>query len=157
LKEKAGWKGRGDEADADGYAVYHVLANTIGGPLRENAVTALNLHEKSAEVIDQTLLLCFVVVACAHFSSRSLIDIASVDISTQAHPLQAARLDYLMRHALLWCEPNRPLLVDRITQETFSRVMEVVADEMWGIESHRPWAEQVSFLRSDDGKNICRS
>jgi hypothetical protein len=140
------------QADADGYAVYHVLSNEINSPARDNTVTALNLREKSTEVIDQTLFLCFVVVACAHLSSHKLIDIERVDILTQSHPPQAARLDYLMRHAVLWCEPNKPLLVNWITQERFRRVMEVVADEMWGIESHRPWAAQTAFLSSDKGK-----
>jgi hypothetical protein len=145
-----------DEADADGYAAYHVLANFIDSPLRENIASALELRGKPTEVIDQTAFLSFVVVACAHLSSRKLIDLEREDILNLSHPPQAARLDYLMRHALLWCEANRPLLVGWMTQERFRQVMEVIAEELWGIESRRPWATQTAFLSSDNGKEYLR-
>jgi hypothetical protein len=141
-----------DEADADGYGTHHVLANTIDSPFRDTAVNALNLHEKSAELIDQTLCCCFVVLTCAYFSSRGLIDLEKNDVLTRPHPPQIVRLHYLLFHALSWCQKGRPLLVGWLTQEMVTLIMKAVAEELWGLESRRPWASQVAFMRSDKGK-----
>jgi hypothetical protein len=57
-----------EEADADGYAAYHVLANFIEGETRKNISAALKLANREPDVVDQVLFSCFVIVAGAFYS-----------------------------------------------------------------------------------------
>jgi hypothetical protein len=141
-----------EEVDADGFGTYQVLANALDTGLRDDNVRFLRLEGLSAEEIDKMFLLFHVLVACAQFSINGLVDVRTENPRTKEHPIQACRLDFLMRHTKLWCEPNRPNLVDDITQETFSKVMEAVSAEMWGIISHLLWREQGKYLATEDGK-----
>jgi hypothetical protein len=145
-----GMERQADEADADGYAAYHVLSNAMHTTARDDAAAALNLTGRSIDSINETLFLSFAVAACAHFSSRGLIDVENV--WTETHPIQAARIDYLMRHSRIWCEQFEPALLSVITQETFGTIMRTVADEMWGIMSSVMWRKQAEFLQTDDGR-----
>jgi hypothetical protein len=141
-----------EEADADGYGTYHVLANSLDGDRRFNAVETLELSGRSAEEIDRVVLLCFVIVSCAYFSTNGLVNVKKDDPWRGTHPPEAARLDYLMRHTGLWCQANRPNLVDLISERTFTEIMEIVSTETWGVISEVRWKEQAEWLASTDGQ-----
>ncbi len=51
--QKGGLQNQADEADADGYAVYHVLANALDSPLREDTKRALRLQNAPDSHIQQ--------------------------------------------------------------------------------------------------------
>jgi len=141
-----------EEADADGYAAYHVLANFIEGETRKNISAALRLDNSSPEAIDQVLLSCFVIVAGAFLFSRRPTDLGKEDLFGLSHPPQAARLDYLMRHIILWCRENRPALADWMTNERFQQIMRAVAEATWGMNGGLTWDDQTAFLRSENGR-----
>ncbi len=141
-----------EEVDADGFGTYQVLANALDTGLRDTNAKYLELDGLAPEEIDRPFLLCHVVVACAQFSINGLTDVRTENPRQKEHPIQACRLDFLMGHTKLWCERNRPNLVDVISQETLSKVMETVSSEMWGIISHVLWQAQGRFLATDDGQ-----
>ena len=141
-----------EEADADGYAAYHVLANFIDGDTRKNISAVLKLDGATPEVVDQVLFSCFVIVAGAFLFSRRPVDLTREDPWVFTHPPQAARLDYLMRHSILWCKENRPALVDWMTNERFQQIMRAVAEATWGINGGLNWDAQTTFFRSERGK-----
>jgi hypothetical protein len=141
-----------EEADADGYAAYHVLANFIDGDTRKDISAALKLDNGAPDVVDQVLISCFVIVAGAFLFSRRPVDLTKEDLLRLSHPPQAARLDYLMRHSVLWCKENRPTLVDWMTNERFQQIMRGVAEATWGMNGGLSWDAQTAFLRSEQGK-----
>ena len=141
-----------EEADADGYAAYHVLANFIDGGTRKNISAVLKLDSALPDVVDQVLFSCFVIVAGAFLFSRPPVDLTKEDLSGLSHPPQAARLDYLMRHSILWCKENRPSLVDWMTNDRFQQTMRAVAEATWGMNGGLNWDAQTTFLRSERGE-----
>jgi hypothetical protein len=141
-----------EEADADGYAAYHVLANFIDSGTRKNISAALKLNDGAPDLVDQVLFSCFVIVAGAFLFSRRPVDLIREDLFALSHPPQAARLDYLMRHSILWCRENRPALVDWMTNERFQQIMRAVAEATWGMNGGLNWDAQTAFLRSEPGK-----
>ena len=141
-----------EEADADGYAAYHVLANFIDSDTRKNISAALKLDSAAPAVVDQVLFSCFVIVAGAFLFSRRPVDLTKEDLFGLSHPPQAARLDYLIRHCMLWCKENRPALEEWMTTERFQRIMKVVAEATWGINGGLNWDAQTAFLRTERGE-----
>jgi len=145
-----------EESDADGYGAYHVLANAIDGSMRISTARAIGLQNMPEAHLDEVIYLIFLVAICAQFTIRGLLDIRDgnggfINVWAKSHPPQAARLDCLMRHAVLWCEANRPALAVFTTQRRFREIMSTVAEAMWGPESHKPWDEQAAFLRTEKG------
>jgi hypothetical protein len=138
------------EADADGYAVYHVLANLIDGPAR-SAVDLLRLAGEAAERQDQVLLSCFVLAVAAYLFLRPAPTLDSVNIYRLTHPPQAARMNLIMHDAIAWCKQNRPHLVAWMTVERFQVLMAAVAEAMLGKGGSANWQAQSEFLRSADG------
>lgn len=53
------------ELDADGYAVYHVLAHLIAGPRRQQATEILRCRQAQLSVRDEILLSSFVMAVGA--------------------------------------------------------------------------------------------
>ena len=140
-----------EEADADGYAAYHVLANFIDTDARKNFSAVLKLDSISPDVLDRSIFSCLVVVAGAFLFSRPPTDISKENIYTLTHPPQAARLDYLMRHTINWSVANRPGLVEWMTNERFQGIMRAVAEATWGMNGGVNWDRQTVFLRSEEG------
>lgn len=145
-----------EEADADGYAAYHILANFIDTEARRSFSAVLKLGSVSPNALDQAVFSCFVIVAGAFLFSRPPVDISEENIYTLTHPPQAARLDYLMRHSINWCKENRPALVEWMTNERFQSIMRAVAEATWGMNGGFSWDSQTVFLRSDEGTTYFR-
>ncbi len=62
IDEQGSLKRQAREADADGYAVYYVLTNVIGGgEERAHLLEVLGQLEKPPEVQDQILLMAFIL------------------------------------------------------------------------------------------------
>jgi hypothetical protein len=68
------------EADADGYAAYHLLANMIDGGARSQAVTALKIRDRTAEAQDEILFSCFVVAVGAFLFARRPVDVDQANV-----------------------------------------------------------------------------
>jgi hypothetical protein len=144
------------EADADGYAVYHVLANLIDGGERAQAVSLLKLEAKPVSVQDRVLFSCFVVAIGAYLFVRPPQALDNVSIYELTHPPQAARMNFLMHQAIFWCKQKRPGLEAWMTLDRFQRLMKGVAEATWGMNGGKDWVQQIEFLRSEDGAEYVR-
>jgi hypothetical protein len=139
------------EADADGYAVFQVLANLIDGAERAYATKLLNLSNESTQVQDQVLFSSVVITTGGYFYVRPPALIDAVRVYTLTHPPQAARMDCVMRQALSWCRQNRPRLAEWMQPDIFGALMAGVAEAALGIDGGTNWAAQTAFLRGGDG------
>ena len=145
------------EADADGYAAYHVLANLIDGGGRDPALAALKIKEKAGAVQDEVLFSSFVMVAGAFLFARTPVDLDKVNIHKLTHPPQAARLNYLMESAIAWCKQNRPSLAVWMTRDRFQEIMKAVAKATWGMNGGVTWEAQSAFLVSELGTEYLKT
>jgi hypothetical protein len=144
------------EMDADGYAVYHVLSHLITGPRRE-ATMLLSCKHAPASVQDEILFSSFVMAMGAFLL---VLSPSSVDLSrvyTRTHPLPAARMNWIMRHATGWCKQNgRSALITYMASNTFQATMAVVERAISGIRPANDWREQTVFLKSEEGSKYLK-
>lgn len=138
------------EADADGYAVYHVLANLIDASAR-SAVDLLRLADEPAGRQDQVLFACFVIAVAAHLFLRPAPALDQVGIYKLSHPPQAARMNLIMHNAIAWCWQNRPQLATWMTVERFQLLMAAAAEATPGAGGAAIWTAQTEFLKSAEG------
>lgn len=144
------------EADADGYAVYHVLANLIDGGGRPQAVSLLKLEAEPVSVQDEVLFSCFVVAVGAYLFVRPPQALDNANIYKLTHPPQAARMNCLMQQGIGWCKQNRSSLEAWMRLDRFQMLMNGVAEATWGMNGGRDWAAQVAFLQSEAGAEYFR-
>jgi hypothetical protein len=136
------------EIDADGYAVYHVLAHLVTGPRREQAIALLGCAHAPASMQDEILFSSFVMAIGAFLLFASPVDVAKIYAHT--HPPPAARMDRIMHQAIQWCKQNdRSTVAAYMTKERFQTIM-VVVERALGNPEH-DWGAQTAFLKSEDG------
>ncbi len=112
------------EIDAGGYAVYHVLAQLMTGPRREQAIALLGCAYAPLSVQDEILFSSLVMAIGAFLLTMSPVDLA--EIYTRTHPPPSARMDRIMHQAIDWCEQNeRSALAAYMTEERFQMIMVV--------------------------------
>jgi len=145
------------EADADGYAVFYVLANLIGGLARSTAVELLGLSAELEVSQDGVLFSCFVVAVGAFLFVGAPVDVDSTKVYKLTHPPQALRFSSIMQWAMSWCTHNRPGLDEAwMGLHLFQPLMDAVAEATWDLNGGRHWRGQVQFLRSDEGVQYAR-
>ena len=140
------------EVDADGFAVYLGLNNLIAGEDRPKAIAALGIGAGPVELQDRVLLATFVTALGAHFLSRSPRVVDASTAYTLTHPPPAARMQFVMEHARLWSDQNRPDLWAWMTPSEFQTLMRAAANALWGSDGDTGWSAQVAFLTSDVGR-----
>lgn len=139
------------EVVADGYAVYHVLANLFDGSAR-TWVTALGLDEAATDVQDQILLSLVVLVVCTSFwVLRPLRKVDRNSIYRTEHPPQVARVDCIMQEVVNWCEQNRPGLHASIPPSRFQALMNASIQATLGMSGAQLCGEQGAFFRTEEG------
>jgi len=157
IREEGSLEQQAREADADGYAVYFMLANIIDAAHeRAHLLDVLGQEAKPVEVQDQRLLLSFTTAAAAFFFVRTPQLLTATSAYRLTHPPQAARMNLAMKAIQSWCVQNRPALVDWMTLERFQNLMRAVASAIRGMNGDHDWSEQVRFLRSDIGAEYFR-
>ncbi len=139
------------EIDADGYAVYHLLADLIDGGRRAQTVGLLGLEEQSPRVQDEVLLSSVVVAVGAFLFARTPSTVESAKIYKLTHPPQAARMNFIMHSAVNWCKQNRPHLESYMTIKRFQMLRRATATATWGMNGGTDWALQIAFLQTDEG------
>ena len=139
------------ELDADGYAVYHVLAHLITGPRRTQATELLSCNHQPTSTQDELLFSSFVIAVGTFLYVLPPASVELSEIYNRTHPLQAARMNWIMRNAMGWCVQNRPSLADWMTAHRFLMLMNEVAKATWRMNGGKEWREQISFLESDSG------
>jgi hypothetical protein len=142
------------ELDADGYAVYHALAHLITGPRREQATEILSCKHAQPSVQDEILLSSFVMAVGAFLYVLPPVSVDPCEIYSRSHPLQAARMRWVMNNTINWCKQNdRPALAAYMTVARFQTLMLVIATAISRINGERDWSEQTAFLKSKAGSS----
>jgi hypothetical protein len=141
-----------EELAADGYSVYHVLANLIDGAGR-SWLTVLKLDAEQVSVQDEVLLALVVSALGAYLFVRPAPDLT--DVYKLTHPPQAARMSFLMREAVGWCRQNRPSLEAWITRR-FQSLMNAALATL-GKNGAQVWGDQSAFLKSEEGVKYDRA
>jgi len=149
-------EGQALEVDADGYAVYHVLADLIDGNRRQQAVDLLRCGKLKDAIQDEVLFSSFVIAVGAFLFAQAPSPVDSAGIYALTHPPQAARMNYVMNFAIGWCKQNRPGLEACMTTERFKILMGAVATATWGMNGGSDWIAQTTFLQSDDGSRYIK-
>lgn len=141
------------EADADSYAIYHVMENWIRGVERSPSITLLNMNCASVDDQDELLFGCIVVAIGAYFVLRPVPELDAKNVYNLRHPPHPVRLNSLMETAIEWCRKNRPGLEDRMKPERFNSLLSIVASLVWEFDELKTqnWGTQVAFLRTRDG------
>lgn len=140
------------ELDADGYAVFHVLAHLIAGPRREQAIKILSCGGRSVGMQDETLFSSFVIAIGAFLYSLPPASASPSEVYCRTHPIQAVRMRWIMDAAISWCKQNeRASLAEFMTVNRFQALMSVVDRTMRQTTGHHDWRAQTAFLKSEDG------
>jgi hypothetical protein len=140
------------ESDADGYAAYHMLENIINGQERAHIVSVLIMGDKTSDVQEKLLLCCFIIAVAAYLFTCEPQTVSSETAYTFEHPPQALRMNLLMKNVKTWCYQNRQALHEWLTLQPFQRQMNLVAAATWGMNGGDDWSEQITFLKSPEGR-----
>jgi hypothetical protein len=138
------------EVVADGYSIYHVLANLLDGTGR-SWLTALELDGENVSVQDRVLLSLVVVGVGAYLFVRVRPDLNRLDVYKLTHPPQAARMNFIMQEGMHWCRQNRPGLEASMTESRFKELMTVAREATLGVDSVQVWGHQTAFLLTEEG------
>ena len=146
------------EADADSYAIYHIMGNWIGGVERPEGLSLLKMESAPGAAQDDLLFTCVVIAIGAYFLLRPVPQLNAENVYKLPHPPQPARLDSLMETAIGWCRQNRPELEKSMQAEKFNALLSSVAGVIWEPDETRSqnWTSQVEFLGSSDGAEYIR-
>jgi hypothetical protein len=146
------------EADADSYAIFHVMWNWIGGVERTPTVLSLAMDRAAETDGDALVFGCIVVAIGAYFVLRPVPELNATNIYELRHPPHPVRLDSLMQTAIAWCKQNRPGLEETMKPERFNLLMGIVAGIVWDYDERRAenWTSQVAFLQTREGVSYVR-
>lgn len=146
------------EADADGYAVYFMLANIIDSPEeRANLLDVMGQTAQPAVVQDRLLLSSFVVAVTAFFLLRNPEELCESDAYDMTHPPAAARMSFVMKAVHAWCLQKRPKLAGWMTPGRFQQLINDVPTVLLGMTGALNWSGQIAFLRTDAGRRYFQS
>ena len=154
--DTGGLESQAFEIDADGYAVYHVLAHLFDGPGRTQAVELLGCGEAQIRAQDEVLFASFVMAVGAFLFVQPPGTLDPSKIYKRSHPPQSARMNWIMHAAIGWCQQNRPDLATWITKDRFQMLMRAVAAATWGMNGGTDWSDQTAFLLSEPGSEYVK-
>lgn len=139
------------EVVADGYAIYHVLANFLNGAGRSWLVV-LGLSTAEVSTQDQVLLSLVVIAAGAYLVLRQPPPLSPADIYKLSHPPQIVRMECLMQEVLNWCRQNRPELQTFMTPSRYQQLMNAAIETSSSDAAVHMFADQARFCRSESGQ-----
>ena len=141
------------EADADSYAIYHVMQNWISGSKRPSSIALLHMDSASLDDQDGMLFACIVAAIGSYFILHPVPQLNAESVYRLRHPPHPVRLNSLMETAIAWCRQNRAHLEDRMKPEQFDSLLSLVAGLVWDNDELRAqnWRTQVAFLKTAEG------
>ena len=141
------------EADADGYAVYHLFNNLVDGSARPSIVNLLKLDSLSLKQQEESIFDCVVIAVGTFLLLRPAPTLDKNTIYRLTHPPHAARMHLIMIWAIRWCKKMRPDLEGWMQPARFLALMAGVAQTFWGSDGvvQKEWGAQSTFLQSEDG------
>ncbi len=143
------------EADADSYAVYMVLANLFEGDGRESAVMALS-SKGSASTADEDLLALFTFGAAGFFCAFPQISVSSTTVYNRSHPPEDVRMNYVIHSMNSWCNQFRTTLETWMTLSRYQAHMRAVVEAIRGAIGRPGWDAQLAFLLSAPGRDYLK-
>lgn len=146
------------EADADGGAVFFVLADLLDGTSRPSTIAALDLDTAPVDIQDKALLACLIVAASGFFFIRQPVVLDNIRENYRlTHPPQAVRMMSVISFAAAWCQQFRPGLEALIMEGGWGiRVMSAVAEATWGNSRENGWEAQAMLMFSDSSAEYFR-
>jgi len=148
--------GQVKELAADGYSVYHALANFIDGDGR-SMLRLIGLDSEQANIQDRVLFDLFVIAVGAYLFVRPAPELSQVDVFTLTHPPQAVRMNFVMLEAMGWCKQNRPELQAWMTATRFQQLMNAATRATLGMSGGQVWGRQAAFMNSERGTEYMRA
>jgi len=141
------------EADADSYAIFHIMWNWVGGVERSPALSSLAAESASPSDQDALLFGCIVVAIGAYFVLRPVPQLDAKNIYELRHPPHPVRLNALMETAIAWCRQNRPELENSMKPDRFNFILSIAAGLVWehDEDKNQNWKSQVAFFQTRDG------
>ena len=148
--------GQVDELVADGYAIYHVLANYVGtlNVNSPNPFFALNPYNTC--LTDEQMYATVIVTVAGFWLTWPEQKPDPIKIYALDHPLVPARLNALMQESIGWCRQNKPEL-EGFMVRSFQALMSGAAQAVLGDKSNQVWNEQTAFLKSPEGAGHVKS
>lgn len=140
------------ELDADGYAAWLVLANTLESPERQSLLELIECSEQMAERQDDCLLAFFFCATAAQLLSRPFVSVVERPVQLRTHPPASLRMNSVIHHALGWLQMYRPMLLKRTPLAEIGRYVQVVEREMASFNGGVTWRDDVEFLKSAEGQ-----
>jgi hypothetical protein len=143
------------EAAADSYAVYMVLANLFAGDGREIAVKALSSKGNSS-TMDEDLLALFTFAVGGFFCAFPPVAISSSTVYGRSHPPEDVRMNYVMHSLSSWCNQSRPALETWMNLSRYQAHIRAVVEAVRGAIGLPGWDAQLIFLLSAPGKEYLK-
>lgn len=143
------------ELDADGYALYLVLANFLRGAGRRGALAQLERQSLASLEADELILMCFFLGLVSLFCSLWPENISITSIWQLRHPPAPVRIEYAIRIAQMWCDQNGSVPQSWFGAERFRGIFSAAVEAIGG-STRQQWDVHVSFLRGEEGSEYDR-
>lgn len=143
------------EAAADSYAVYMVLANLFEGDGRPSAALALSSKSNSSPT-DEDLLALFHFATGGFFCAFPQAAISSATVYSRSHPPEDVRMNYVIHSMNSWCNQSRPALETWMNLARYQAHMRAVVEAVRGAVGRPGWNAQLTFLLSAPGKEYLK-
>lgn len=143
------------EVVADGYSIYHTLANLFDGG-RRTATTMLRLDSEPRDIQDEVLFGLAVTAIAGYLFLRPVPQLDEIAVYKNTHPPQVVRMDCIMQEAMHWCRQNEPDLQARMTPVRCQQLMRAAIEATAGSSGLQGAREQADFLRSQVGAKYHR-
>lgn len=145
------------EADADGYAVYHMLHNLLEGQERAHITNVLAMADLKDDVQDQLLLSCFIIATAAFFFTCEPQYVTPDAVYRFEHPPQALRMNLMLKNMKTWSAQNKAALHDWLTAQAAKRLVDLAERATWGMNGGHDWSDQVRFLQTAEGNTYANA
>jgi hypothetical protein len=150
-----GLDSQAQELNADGYAIYLVLANFVRGGGRQGALMQLGRPNLLNPDADELLFMCFFVALTGLFCALWPEDIRTDSIGKLGHPPAPVRIEYGIRIAKMWCSQNESLPESWFGAERFNALFRAGVEAIGGT-TPGTWDAHIAFLQSDPGAEYNR-
>jgi hypothetical protein len=151
-RERGGLEIQTREADADGYAVYLLLASLLQSDERQRCIDYLKLQTASTEAQNRILLSCFAAAVASFVAMGEPHSLSDEQVLRLEHAPMVARIHFIMQSVLTWCGQNDEALSAWMTPGRFIALVRVVATTTFSSgDGSDGWERQIQYLTSASG------
>jgi hypothetical protein len=137
------------EIVADGYSIYHVLANLIDGSGR-SWLAVLELGQKENHIQNQALFTLAILAVAAYFFAHPASQ--WTDLYKLTHPPQPVRMNCIIEEALNWSSHNNHHELNAsMTMTRIQQIMAAASEAASTPANADHWRELISYLQTGAG------